>query len=85
MLEDDAAVGGGGGGGAGGAPRPARARRQETGARGEQRRLDAAGFIDPLFSRGMQNTAVVVDRLAERLIDRFRGGFTPETFDDIEQ
>ncbi|WP_156161730.1 NAD(P)/FAD-dependent oxidoreductase [Nocardia vulneris] len=46
---------------------------------------NAAGFIDPLFSRGMQNTAVVVDRLAERLIDRFRGGFTPETFDDIEQ
>lgn len=46
---------------------------------------NAAGFIDPLFSRGMQNTAVVVDRLAERLIDQFRGGFTPETFDDIEQ
>lgn len=45
---------------------------------------NAAGFIDPLFSRGMQNTAVVVDRLAERLIDQFEGGFTPKTFDDIE-
>ncbi|MFF3225635.1 NAD(P)/FAD-dependent oxidoreductase [Nocardia suismassiliense] len=46
---------------------------------------NAAGFIDPLFSRGMQNTAVVVDRLAERLIEQFEGGFTPRTFDDIEQ
>ncbi len=45
---------------------------------------NAAGFIDPLFSRGMQNTAVVVDRLAERLLNRFEGGFVPETFEDID-
>lgn len=45
---------------------------------------NAAGFIDPLFSRGMQNTAVVVDRLAERLINRFAAGFVPEVFEDID-
>lgn len=45
---------------------------------------NAAGFIDALFSRGMQNTAAVADRLADALINQFRGGFTPKTFDSIE-
>ena len=45
---------------------------------------NAAGFIDPLFSRGMQNTAAVADRLAEALIKRFDRGFEPETFHDVE-
>ncbi|MFI9504531.1 NAD(P)/FAD-dependent oxidoreductase [Nocardia sp. NPDC052566] len=45
---------------------------------------NAAGFIDPLFSRGMQNTAAVTDRLAEALINQFHGGFTPKTFDGID-
>lgn len=45
---------------------------------------NAAGFIDPLFSRGMQNTAAVADRLAEALINRFEKGFEPETFHDVD-
>jgi FADH2 O2-dependent halogenase len=45
---------------------------------------NAAGFIDPLFSRGMQNTAAVADRLAEALINRFDKGFEPETFHDVD-
>jgi tetracycline 7-halogenase / FADH2 O2-dependent halogenase len=45
----------------------------------------AAGFIDPLFSRGLSNTFEVVDALAWRLIDALEDGdFSAERFQYIE-
>lgn len=46
----------------------------------------AAGFIDPLFSRGISNTANVVNVLAHRLLDALReDDFTPERFEYVER
>jgi tetracycline 7-halogenase / FADH2 O2-dependent halogenase len=45
----------------------------------------AAGFIDALFSRGLQNTTVVLHRLIGRVLEAVRDdGFTVERFRDIE-
>ncbi|KYF52559.1 NAD(P)/FAD-dependent oxidoreductase [Sorangium sp. So ce854] len=48
--------------------------------------LHAAGFIDPLFSRGLENTAVTIHALAARLIKALRDDdFSPERFEYIER
>jgi len=46
----------------------------------------AAGFLDPLFSRGMSNTAEVIDALAWRLLDALRDDdFSAERFEYVER
>lgn len=46
----------------------------------------AAGFLDPLFSRGMSNTMEVIDALAWRLIEALReDDFTEERFGYVER
>ncbi|WP_181763934.1 NAD(P)/FAD-dependent oxidoreductase [Streptomyces albidus (ex Kaewkla and Franco 2022)] len=46
----------------------------------------AAGFIDPLFSRGISNTATVVNSFAWRLLDALReDDFTRERFEYVER
>ncbi|MGX6602136.1 NAD(P)/FAD-dependent oxidoreductase [Micromonosporaceae bacterium Da 78-11] len=46
----------------------------------------AAGFIDPLYSRGLSNTFEVVDALASRLIDAVRDDeFSVERFEYVER
>jgi tetracycline 7-halogenase / FADH2 O2-dependent halogenase len=46
----------------------------------------AAGFIDPLFSRGLSNTFEVVDALAYRLLRALRDGdFSAERFAYVER
>lgn len=46
----------------------------------------AAGFIDPLFSRGISNTANVVNTLAWRLLGALRDDdFSPERFEYVER
>ncbi|MBW1599700.1 NAD(P)/FAD-dependent oxidoreductase [Streptomyces sp. JJ38] len=46
----------------------------------------AAGFIDPLFSRGMSNTAEVINVLAWRLLRALRNDdFDPEQFEYVER
>ncbi len=48
--------------------------------------LHAAGFIDPLFSRGLENTAVTIHALAARLIRALRDDdFSPERFEYIDR
>lgn len=48
--------------------------------------LHAAGFIDPLFSRGLENTAVSIHALAPRLIRALRDDdFSPERFEYIDR
>ncbi|MFH5255524.1 NAD(P)/FAD-dependent oxidoreductase [Burkholderia semiarida] len=48
--------------------------------------LHANGFIDPLFSRGLENTAVTIHALAARLIKALRDDdFSPERFEYIER
>lgn len=46
----------------------------------------AAGFIDPLFSRGLSNTAEVIDALSWRLLDALKDGdFSEERFRYVEE
>jgi FAD binding domain. len=46
----------------------------------------AAGFIDPLYSRGLSNTFEVVDALAYRILDALReNDFTEERFEYVER
>jgi FADH2 O2-dependent halogenase len=46
----------------------------------------AAGFIDPLYSRGLSNTFEVVDALASRLIEAVRDDdFSPHRFEYVER
>lgn len=46
----------------------------------------AAGFLDPLFSRGMSNTAEVIDALAWRLLEALKdGNFAEERFEYVER
>jgi FADH2 O2-dependent halogenase len=46
----------------------------------------AAGFIDPLFSRGLSNTFEVVDALASRLLKALQdGNFSAERFEYVER
>jgi tetracycline 7-halogenase / FADH2 O2-dependent halogenase len=46
----------------------------------------AAGFIDPLFSRGLSNTFEVVDALTSRLLEALRDGdFSAERFAYVER
>jgi tetracycline 7-halogenase / FADH2 O2-dependent halogenase len=46
----------------------------------------AAGFLDPLFSRGLSNTFEVVDALTSRLLDALRDGdFSAERFSYVER
>jgi FADH2 O2-dependent halogenase len=46
----------------------------------------AAGFLDPLFSRGLSNTFEVVDALVSRLIDALKDGdFSEERFEYVER
>ncbi|MFJ6721958.1 MULTISPECIES: NAD(P)/FAD-dependent oxidoreductase [unclassified Streptomyces] len=46
----------------------------------------AAGFLDPLFSRGLSNTFEVVDALTSRLIDALKDDdFTAERFEYVER
>jgi FADH2 O2-dependent halogenase len=46
----------------------------------------AAGFLDPLFSRGMSNTVEVIDALAWRLLDALReDDFSEERFSYVEK
>ena len=46
----------------------------------------AAGFLDPLFSRGLSNTFEVVDALTSRLIDALDDGdFSAERFEYVER
>ena len=48
--------------------------------------IHAAGFIDPLFSRGLENTAVTIHALAVRLIKALRDDdFSPERFEYIDR
>ncbi|MBJ6763737.1 tryptophan 7-halogenase [Myxococcaceae bacterium JPH2] len=48
--------------------------------------LHAAGFIDPLFSRGLENTSVAIHALAARLIKALRDDdFSPERFEYIDR
>lgn len=46
----------------------------------------AAGFVDPLFSRGISNTAEVINALSWRLLDALKDDeFTLERFEYVEQ
>ncbi|WP_031518314.1 NAD(P)/FAD-dependent oxidoreductase [Streptomyces sp. NRRL F-5123] len=46
----------------------------------------AAGFIDPLFSRGLSNTMEVVDALASRVLEALKDNdFSEERFSYVEQ
>jgi FADH2 O2-dependent halogenase len=46
----------------------------------------AAGFIDPLFSRGLSNTMEVVDALASRILAALKDGdFSEERFQYVER
>lgn len=46
----------------------------------------AAGFLDPLFSRGLSNTFEVVDALTSRLIEALKDGdFSAERFEYVER
>ncbi|GGR68260.1 NAD(P)/FAD-dependent oxidoreductase [Streptomyces roseolus] len=46
----------------------------------------AAGFVDPLYSRGLSNTFEVVDALAWRLLDALRDDdFSAERFEYVER
>ena len=46
----------------------------------------AAGFIDPLFSRGMSNTFEIINALGWRLLDALRDDdFDPERFSYVQQ
>lgn len=46
----------------------------------------AAGFIDPLFSRGLSNTAEVINALSWRLLEALRtDDFTKERFEYVER
>lgn len=46
----------------------------------------AAGFVDPLYSRGLSNTFEVVDALAHRLLDALRDDdFSMDRFKYVEQ
>lgn len=46
----------------------------------------AAGFIDPLYSRGLSNTFEIVDALSSRLIDALKDGdFSAERFAYVNQ
>ncbi len=46
----------------------------------------AAGFIDPLFSRGLSNTFEVVDALTSRLLEALKDGdFSAERFAYVEE
>lgn len=46
----------------------------------------AAGFLDPLFSRGLSNTFEVVDALTSRLIEALNDGdFSAERFEYVER
>ncbi|MFC7310786.1 NAD(P)/FAD-dependent oxidoreductase [Streptomyces monticola] len=46
----------------------------------------AAGFLDPLFSRGLSNTFEVVDALTSRLLDALKDGdFSAERFEYVER
>lgn len=46
----------------------------------------AAGFLDPLFSRGLSNTLEVVDALTSRLIEALKDGdFSAERFEYVER
>ena len=48
--------------------------------------MHAAGFIDPLFSRGLANTAQIVDALANRILQAITDDdFSAERFNYIEQ
>jgi tetracycline 7-halogenase / FADH2 O2-dependent halogenase len=48
--------------------------------------LHASGFIDPLFSRGLENTAVTIHALASRLISALRADdFSPSRFEYIDR
>lgn len=48
--------------------------------------LHATGFIDPLFSRGLQNTAATINALGWRLLRAFKDGdFSAERFAFIER
>ncbi len=48
--------------------------------------IHAAGFIDPLFSRGLENTSVTIHALASRLIKALRDDdFSPERFEYIDR
>ncbi|MET9778899.1 tryptophan 7-halogenase [Streptomyces sp. NPDC006367] len=46
----------------------------------------AAGFLDPLFSRGLSNTLEVVDALTSRLVTALKDGdFSAERFEYVER
>jgi FADH2 O2-dependent halogenase len=46
----------------------------------------AAGFLDPLFSRGLSNTAEVINSLSRRLLDALReDNFAEERFEPVER
>lgn len=46
----------------------------------------AAGFIDPLYSRGLSNTFEVVDALVSRVLEALRDGdFSTERFEYVER
>ncbi|MGV9457382.1 NAD(P)/FAD-dependent oxidoreductase, partial [Streptomyces sp. NPDC003635] len=46
----------------------------------------AAGFIDPLYSRGLSNTAEAINSLAWRLLDAVKDGdFSRERFDYVDK
>jgi FADH2 O2-dependent halogenase len=46
----------------------------------------AAGFIDPLYSRGLSNTAEAINSLAWRLLDAVKDGdFSRERFDYVDR
>ncbi|MET7502770.1 NAD(P)/FAD-dependent oxidoreductase [Streptomyces microflavus] len=46
----------------------------------------AAGFLDPLFSRGLSNTLEVVDALTSRLLEAFKDGdYSAERFEYVER